>query len=443
MGAFGMDKATANSLTDKMKSLPTSLLRNIARCALPLVLVGVVSAAEMRAWTNLKGQKINAQLLSVDGDNVRLRMEGGRDVTIERKTLSLGDQQYLKEFGGAEEIPIDPKAKLDMPAKKVKIDSKTLVRRDDKFLFPIGDSELEFDILETPHFLVMSSGRASAKDTGELAERLYHEMAFQHPGFEDKWGDEKKAIFICGDESDYAQLGAYYQALLEAQGQGLQAQNSRLTWPHSSGAGFRLGNDLCDKYKVKPSARAFKAYNRATWKRGVWNPFPTHCIAGDVLRVQMGGIGGAGAEGYFAISVGHCYFKEIQLCDETVTSLINADSYESDELVKAGGFDDGRKWARTLRDLVKRGKVEPTLKSLYRVEDAGDLSPELTVTAYGLARYMQSTPARLAKFSKFMERVDTSQAVPVAEEMAKIFGFETVEEFETDWIEYMKSTAFK
>ena len=62
---------------------------------------------------------------------------------------------------------------------------------------------------------------------------------------------------------------------------------------------------------------------------------------------------------------------------------------------------------------------------------------------YGFVRYMQSTPDRISKFSTVMERVDTSRSIPVPQEMAKLFGFETVKEFEDDWIAYLKSTAFK
>ena len=397
----------------------------------------------MRSWTNLKGQKIEAQLLEVDDKYVRLQMEGGRSVTIERKTLSIGDQQYLKEFGGAGDVPIDPKAKIGMPAKDAKIDTKLHIKRDDKFVFPEGFSSLEFDIIETPHFLVMSSGRVRGKDTAELAERLYHGMAFQHPGFEAKWGDEKKAIFLCGEESDYELIGEYYRSVLTKGGQGPAAANSAVTWPHSSGAGFRIGGDLCDKYKVMSGARAFKAYNKSTFKSGIWNPFPTHCLAQDILGVQMGGVGGVGSAGHFAIATGHGYYKEIQLCDETVTQMIDANAYESDELVKSGGFKDGRKWARTLRDLVKKEKVTPRIGALYAIESARELTPELTVLMYGFARYMQSTPTRLASFSKAMERVDTSQTIPDPIEMAKMFGFESVAEFEADWIAYMKSTSFK
>ena len=411
---------------------------------------GIADAAEMRTWTNLKGQKIKAQLLSADNVNVRLRLESGRDVTVPRKTLSIGDQQFIKEYGGGAGVPIDPKAKLTVPEKTMKFDSKTIKRRDidgdgrdDKFIFPDGYS-LQFDMVETEHFLVMSSGKVRGKDTAELAERIWYGMNFQHPGFAEKWGDEKMAIFLCGEDEDYRILGQYCVDLIAKGGNAQEASNTAKTWPASSGSTLRLGNDLADEYGVMMRARAFKASDKRRFKRGVWNPFPAHCLAGSILSIQMGGSGGgAGSEGYFAITTGHSYYKEIQLTDETVTTMVDANTYESDELVKAGGFDDGRKWARTLRDLVKKGKVVPSIEKLYRTESAMQLTPELTVSMYGFARYMQSTPDRLAKFSKAMNLVDTSRSIPVPLEMAKIFGFKTVKEFEDDWIAYMKSTAFK
>ena len=400
-------------------------------------------SAEPRTWTNLKGQNIKAQLIAVDGDYVILRLQNGRDSRILRKTLSIGDQKFLEEYGGAEKIPIDPKGKITVPEKDMKFNSKTLIKRDDKFELPDGYS-LQFDIVESEHFLIMSSGKVRGKDTAELAERLWYGMNFQHPGFAEKWGDEKKAIFLCGEKTDYDILGKYYVDQLANSGRAQEASNSARTWPMSSGAGLFLDNDTCDKYNVMNGARAFRADSKSNFQRGVWNPFPAHCIAQDVLSVQMGGAGGgAGSEGYYAISTGHGYYKEIQLTDETVTSLLDANTYESDEVVKSGGFDDGKKWARTLRDLVKKEKVSPSLAALYRVNRASELTPELTVLMYGFARYMQSTPDRISKFSKVMERVDTSRSIPVPLEMAKLFGFETVQEFETDWINYLKSSAFK
>ena len=92
---------------------------------------------------------------------------------------------------------------------------------------------------------------------------------------------------------------------------------------------------------------------------------------------------------------------------------------------------------------MKKEKVSPSIAGLYRVNRASELTPELTVLMYGFARYMQSTPDRISKFSKVMERVDTSRSIPVDLEMAKLFGFVSVQDFECDRFYYLKSTAFK
>lgn len=48
--------------------------------------------AESRTFTNLKGQKIEAEIVAVAGDKVTLRLTNGKDYTIPTKSLSLGDQ---------------------------------------------------------------------------------------------------------------------------------------------------------------------------------------------------------------------------------------------------------------------------------------------------------------------------------------------------------------
>ena len=56
---------------------------------------------------------------------------------------------------------------------------------------------------------------------------------------------------------------------------------------------------------------------------------------------------------------------------------------------------------------------------------------------------MESDSARIAAFAKMVQRIESNNQVPAPIEMAKIFGFETVEEFQNDWIEFIKSTSFK
>ena len=45
--------------------------------------------------------------------------------------------------------------------------------------------------------------------------------------------------------------------------------------------------------------------------------------------------------------------------------------------------------------------------------------------------------------SEHAELIDTSNAVPEPGELAKIYGFETVEQMLADWKEFMKSSAFR
>jgi len=62
---------------------------------------------------------------------------------------------------------------------------------------------------------------------------------------------------------------------------------------------------------------------------------------------------------------------------------------------------------------------------------------------YSFAYYMESTPARLSAFAKMIRRAGTSNLIPASIEIAKMFGFDSVEALEADWIAFIKSQDFK
>ena len=162
-----------------------------------------------------------------------------------------------------------------------------------------------------------------------------------------------------------------------------------------------------------------------------------------LLTHQMGGVSEISPTGYFAITTGHAYFKEIQLAGKSETQLLDASNYEGDnEFTSASGFEDGRSWAKTLRKLVRKGDVKPDLEKLLSYKSA-DLTPEQLVLIYSFAYYMESDSARITAFADMVRRIESNNQVPAPIEMAKIFGFETVEAFQNDWIEFIKSTSFK
>jgi hypothetical protein len=156
----------------------------------------------------------------------------------------------------------------------------------------------------------------------------------------------------------------------------------------------------------------------------------------------MGGVSSYGSEGYFAISTGHAFFKEISLAGKSETSLITVSGTGGDDIGSKRGFEDGTSWARTLRPLVRSGKVKIELAPMLSWKPEG-LDAEKLVVIYSFAYYMQSDSKRLAAFAKMIRRVESSNQIPSPEEIAKIFGFETVAAFEADWATFIKEGDFK
>jgi hypothetical protein len=175
--------------------------------------------------------------------------------------------------------------------------------------------------------------------------------------------------------------------------------------------------------------------------RKEWHSFQTHIICSDLLSEQLGGVSSISGNGYFPLSRGHAYYKEIQLTKKTMTNLLNKDS--GGEIGSKKGFADGTAWAKELRKLVKKGKVIPKLQQTLNLKTPDDLDPEKLVTMYALSCYLQSTQPRIAAYAKLCRRINTSDQVPAPSELVKFFGFDTVEAFEKDWVEFIKSRDFK
>ena len=412
----------------------------------PPLLVGIISSlvlvgtafAEMRTWTDTKGRTLEGSLVRLDGDEAVIKLKVGSEVRVKRSLLSAKDNQYLAEYGGASSAVVD--GKVGLPEKTMAIDKSLHVKRDDPFIFP--DSELTFDILETPHFLIMTDERFRGSDLAETAERMWQGMAFQHPGFADKWGDQRRAIFVIQDEDIHKHLGDYYRDYLVSIDQVEEATRLAITWPESSGSQLILSEEVAEEHNLFRRARVFrvKKSNEDSYKK-VFTPFVTHCLAGDMFTTQVGGTSSFGSAGYFALSTGHSYYKEILLGEKSETSIISTD-YDSTDISSARGFQDGTSWAKELKKQVRKDDIVPSIAALYGYK-AQTLSPPELVLAYSFSYYMQSTPARLAAYANLLERIETSRQIPEPIELAKLFGFETVEELEEDWKDFIGSTAFK
>ena len=412
--------------------------------AVGLSLSAVTMAEDVRTWTSLKGSTVDATLGKLEGETATLVTKDRKEIKLPVTELSLADRQYLVENVQAPETILTA-GELNEPEKEVKIDSGTYKKLDGNLVLSKDQSEGLFEQMETEHFLIAYAGDVRPQVVAEIAERLWHGMAFYHMNFRRDWGDKRRVIFLCEDREAYKWLGNWYGEILgakaaDADGQ-LRAQKQAATWDKVGGTSIELPDELCEERKFHAMATVFNMKNEREFKK-VFTPFPTHVIAGDLLNQQMGGVGSVGKKGYFTIATGHAYYKEIKLSGKTETHLLDVGGSAGDEISSKSGFDDGTAWPKILKSEVKREKIKPNLEEIFAVE-ADTLNPAKLVLVYSLANYLQSNPQRVSAFARTIRRVESNNTIPELEELAKIYGFDTVAAMEADWIAYLKSNDFK
>lgn len=409
-----------------------------------LVLSSMVHGEDTRTWTSIKGSTVDATLGRLEGETAVLVTKDRKEIKLLITDLSLADRQYLVENVSAPESILSA-GELSEPEKDFKFDSKTCKKLDDKLKLGANESEGMFEQMETEHFLIAYAGDVRPNVVAEIAERLWHGMAYYHMNFRRDWGDKRRVIFLVEDREVYKSLGKWYEGILgeqavNAEGQ-QRVQEFVATWERVGGTSIELPDAICSERKFHPMATVYNMDKDREFKK-VFTPFPTHVLAGHLLNQQMGGVGSVGNKGYFTIVTGHAYYKEIKLSGETETHLLDVGGTAGDEIASKSGFDDGTAWPRILKSEVKRGKIKPNLLEILAVE-AETLNPAKLVMVYSFANYLQSTPKRVSAFARLIRRVESNNTIPEPEELAKIYGFDSVEKMEADWIEYIKSNEFK
>ncbi len=400
----------------------------------------IALAGEPRIWTSRKGSTLEAELLSADATSATLVTKDTKQIVLKIEDLSLADRQFLVEFGNA-----DPKilvaGELGEPEKQVKIDSATIKKLKERTLKLGDESESLFDLTESEHFLVASAGKVNAEAIAETAERLWHGMAFQHMNFRRDWADKRMLIILAEDRPAYATLGKWYQQTLREAGQEDAASRAKVTWDKLGSTSIGIPEEMMKSHNLHSQAILFNILEASRFKKAM-GPFQIHTIAGALLTKQLGGVSSFGGEGYFAVTTGHSYFKEIALGGKSETQILSVEGSGNDEINSKKGFEDGSSWVRGLKTAVRKGTVKVDLEPMLKWKLDG-LKPEQLVLIYSFDYYMQSSPQRLCAFASMVRRIESSNQIPPAVEIAKIFGFDSVQAFNADWELFIKEGNFK
>jgi hypothetical protein len=409
---------------------------------LACLLLPAIKAAETRIWTSRKGSTIEAELLRFDETTALLLAAGNKQIPLPMADLSIADRQYLVESVGA-----DPKilvsGEVGEPEKQVRIDSSTFKKLKESNLTLGTESESDYDLLESEHFLIATAGGVRAQAMAETAERMWHGMAFQHMNFRRDWGDKKMMIMLVEKDEAYAALGKWYIAYLKEKGQGEAAGQASALWDKASARTIVIPEEMAEKHNVFQEVNIFRVTpeNSPYFKKSM-GPFQIHSVAGALLERQMGNVGSYGVEGHFAVSRGHSYYKEISLTGKSETNLVSASGSNKDVIEEKKSFGEASNWARTLRSLVKKGEMKCDLTTMFALKSDAVKADDLALM-YSFSSYMQSTPPRMAAYAAMVRRIESSKQIPVPVEIAKIFGFDSLEAFEADWKLYITEGKFK
>lgn len=91
---------------------------------------------------------------------------------------------------------------------------------------------------------------------------------------------------------------------------------------------------------------------------------------------------------------------------------------------------------------MRKGDIKAEVEPMFKWT-MDELTPERLVLIYSFAYYMQSTAQRANSFAAMIRRIESSNQIPAPIEIAKLFGFETVDALEADWTSFIKEGNFK
>lgn len=410
--------------------------------ALSLTLLAFGSAAETRIWTSSKGTTLEAELLKVDTSTATLVTAEEKQIQLNIEDLCLADRQYLVEYGEADPA-IYSIGRMAEPEEDIRIDSKTIKKIEDQQFLLDDEFETLFELTESEHFIIAIAGDVKGDAVAETAERLWYGMSFQHMNFRRDWGDSKMVIFAVEDREIHAQLGKWAANKLEARtSDSGRVENFRNSWDRVGSTPITIEPEMSDTFELQPRAVVFNVTKTDRFKKPM-RPFQIYCISGALLAKQMGGAkSSSGNKGNFAIMTGHSYYKEISLGGKSETQLLAPTEPGVNDFTSARGFDDGSSWARELKKAIRKETVQVDIEPMFDWT-AAELEPAQLVLIYSFGTYMQSTPERLCAYAKLIREIESSNQIPLPEEIAEIFGFNSVEELNADWKEFITGKDFR
>lgn len=405
------------------------------RTALPksLVLACLIATCpalpgqESRTWTDLKGRKLEGVFVKQDDTTVWVRRSDGKELPIVKKTLSAADLKHLEEAPVSDTPPAAKGGRFN----SVAIDPGAWKARPGGFKL---ESLVYPTNLETEHFIIAASPKtrpAMLLAYAEAAERLWADLVTDLPQLADAFDGRRLPVLLVEGESEAKKVAAWHQEHAEDS----STVSANFTLETYIIAGFSLDENFAKEAGLTGYGRMFRLDSKdAEHMRKTW-PQRVHFLTDDILR-QI--VGSAKNNGDFSLSMVRlclCYHREELVCGKIESEV----SFGGGGDVE--GFKNGRNWAGATKKLLKAG-ANPDIKSFLE-SSAQKAQPRDLGFGLGLMHFIQADPARLAGFGKLLASAGEDKECPDPEAFAKGLGYDSPEELNAAWRDYMMSDDFE
>jgi len=403
-------------------------------------------AEDFRELTDKQGRTIQAKILMVAGDEVEIEMANGRKFTLPLDQFSLSSQALIKEHGAAAKKP-EPAVQAaanaaqdlapDQPAATVEFSNDPI------FQF----TDLEFKERQLDHFRILTIDTKN-DPADKYAEKVYELMAKTMPALSGMYEQQGFRAPMEGPNAhDFPEEDKRYRHRIY-----LVEQESE-TGPYSAMIEQYAKEYPSDEARQKFIQSATQVNNFSDYKHRFLvirkqEGRPPHQLLAHNLGYQMVAQRTEQVRIPFWLRMGAGYYSEHQLFELCVVHYIDFQNYYDDyegagnegQMTKSEVLSNSESWVKPLKALCKKEK-RVSLERLFGVTTA-DLTPNDSAYAMALFSFMNSTPEMTTGFNKLLDRIKADK-IPTPQDMADIFGHESVQKFEEAWYAYIMSTRFK
>jgi hypothetical protein len=386
-----------------------------------------VAAQDSRTWTNLKGQKLEGSFVRQDDTTVWVLRKDGKEVAIPKKSLSEKDREHLEEAAESPAAPVAGRGRFAV----ARVDPSAWKPR------PVGlklGSLTYPDNLESETFIVAGPPKvrpAMLAAYADAAERLWSDLATDFPELAEAFDGRKMIIVLADDEKDAKRLAEWH---LE------HANASRTVSPSFNLdtyviVSFRLDEKFAEENGFATTGRLFRTDSKSEQSmRRNW-PQRIHFLCDDILMHWLKPVKSNEDNSLSMFRLAACYHREELICGRIESEV----SFGGGEDVE--GFKNGRNWAGATKKLLRAGASPDIAEFLGR--PATEAQPRDLGFGLGLMRFIHADPTRQQGLRKVLATAVEEKLCPDPDAFAQGLGFDSPDDLNAAWREYMLSDAFE